>query len=109
MRMGKQRGAQDKEALMDSDDSGQMTAFARQRGHTTETSDLSSDNDESAHSVNTEYSPKAKKWIAYKTGRTNEKNNVACFKALEAQRPSELGAKRAEIPRFPSVRHDHRS
>lgn len=61
MRMGKQqRNSQDKDALMDSDDSAQMTAIALQRGHTTETSDLSSDN-ESVQSLNAEYSPKPRK------------------------------------------------
>jgi len=58
--MGKQRLPQDKEALVDSDDSAQMTAIPHQRGHTTETSDLSSDN-ESINSLNVEYSPKPKK------------------------------------------------
>lgn len=60
MRIGKQRSAQEKEALIDSDDSAQMTAIVYQRGHTTETSDMSSDN-ESTHSFNTEYTPKPKK------------------------------------------------
>jgi len=61
MRMGKQqRNSQDKDALMDSDDSAQMTAIALQRGHTTETSDLSSDN-ESVRSLNAEYPAKPKK------------------------------------------------
>jgi len=58
--MGKQRLPQDKEALVDSDDSAQMTAITHQRGHTTETSDLSSDN-ESINSLNIEYSPNPKK------------------------------------------------
>lgn len=60
MRMGKQRNSPDKEALVDSDDSAQMATVAYQRGHATETSDLSSDN-ESIHSHNAEYSPKPKK------------------------------------------------
>lgn len=60
MRMGKQRNSPDREALMDSDDSAQMAAITHQRGHTTETSDLSSDN-ESIHSHTSEYSPKPKK------------------------------------------------
>jgi len=60
MRIGKQRNQQDKEALMDSDDSAQMSATTHQRGHTTEISDLSSDN-ESTNSLNAEYSPKPKK------------------------------------------------
>lgn len=61
MRMGKQRVSQDKEALMDSDDSNnQMAVISHQRGHVTETSDLSSDN-ESINSFNAEYSPKPKK------------------------------------------------
>jgi len=58
--MGKQRIPQDKEALMDSDDNNQMGAITHQRGHTTEISDLSSDN-ESVNSFNAEYSPKPKK------------------------------------------------
>jgi len=60
MRMGKQRIPQDKEALVDSDDSAQTAGITHQRGHTTETSDLSSDN-ESISSLNAEYSPKPKK------------------------------------------------
>lgn len=60
MRMGRSRNPQEKEALLDSDDSAQMTTVIHQRGHTTETSDLSSDN-ESIHSLNTEYSPNQKK------------------------------------------------
>lgn len=60
MRIGKQRNSQDKEALVDSDDSAQMAAITYQRGHTTETSDLSSDN-ESINSLNAEYSPKPRK------------------------------------------------
>lgn len=62
MRMGKSRHSPDKDALMDSDDGAQTTAaLARQKGHTTETSDLSSDN-ESVQSLNVEHhSPKPKK------------------------------------------------
>lgn len=60
MRMGKPKNSQDKEALMDSDDSAQMATVTHQRGHVTETSDLSSDS-ESVHSLNTEYSPKPRK------------------------------------------------
>lgn len=58
--MGKQRIPQDKEALVDSDDSAQTALITHQRGHTTETSDLSSDN-ESISSLNAEYLPKPKK------------------------------------------------
>ncbi|KAE9538073.1 hypothetical protein AGLY_006045 [Aphis glycines] len=66
MRMGKQRVSQDKEALVDSDDSNnQMAAISHQRGHVTETSDLSSDN-ESVNSFNAEYSPKPKKPLKHK-------------------------------------------
>lgn len=60
MRMGKPRNTQEKEALIDSDDNPQIATITHQRGYTTETSDLSSDN-ESIHSLNTEYSPKLKK------------------------------------------------
>ncbi|KAL4121896.1 hypothetical protein QTP88_014316 [Uroleucon formosanum] len=63
--MGKQRIPQDKEALVDSDDSAQTALITHQRGHTTETSDLSSDN-ESISSLNAEYLPKPKKPLKHK-------------------------------------------
>lgn len=72
MRMGKPRNTQDKEALIDSDESAHMAAVPYQKGHTTETSDLSSDN-ESINSLNTEFSPKPRKLVA--VGKmTPEKN-----------------------------------
>lgn len=60
--MGKQRISPDKEALIDSDDSAQSTTVAHQKDRVTETCDVSSDN-ESVQSLNTEYSPKPKKYF----------------------------------------------
>lgn len=62
MRMGKQRNTPDKEALIDSDESAHTAAVPYQKGHATETSDLSSDN-ESISSLNAEFSPKPRKLV----------------------------------------------
>ncbi|VVC45932.1 Hypothetical protein CINCED_3A016890 [Cinara cedri] len=61
------KNSPDKEALIDSDDSAkqQATITTYQRGHATETSDLSSDN-ESVHSLNSEYTPKPRKPLKHK-------------------------------------------
>ncbi|XP_022168096.1 otoferlin-like isoform X2 [Myzus persicae] len=90
MRMGKQRLPQDKEALVDSDDSAQMAAIPHQRGHTTETSDLSSDN-ESINSLNAEFSPKPKKPLKHKDQLNATQNALksqdfqVCVTVIEAR------------------------
>ncbi|KAF0761952.1 otoferlin-like [Aphis craccivora] len=91
MRMGKQRVSQDKEALVDSDDSNnQMAAISHQRGHVTETSDLSSDN-ESVNSFNAEYSPKPKKPLKHKDQLNATQNALksqdfqVCVTVIEAR------------------------
>lgn len=63
MRIGKQRMSQEKEILVDSDDSTHAANASNfQRGHATETSDLSSDN-ESLQSIQSDYSPKPRKLV----------------------------------------------
>ncbi|XP_025413884.1 otoferlin-like isoform X4 [Sipha flava] len=90
MRMGKQRNSQDKEALVDSDDSAQMAPITYRRGHATETSDLSSDN-ESINSLNAEYSPKPRKPLKHKDQLNTTQNALksqdfqVCVTIIEAR------------------------
>ncbi|XP_050539137.1 otoferlin-like isoform X2 [Daktulosphaira vitifoliae] len=90
MRIGKQRTSQDKEILVDSDEStNAIIATNFQRGHTTDTSDLSSDN-ESHQSIQSD-SPKPRKPLKHKDNLNTIQNGLksqdfqVCITVIEAR------------------------